>query len=87
MRTLQHPAAAIRYARQRGKRGRSGVEQQLDKFLAENPKLREAMEIVKVSNEQYARALSALSTPVVYTAAGSNEGAGVLHVDLESDPG
>jgi hypothetical protein len=61
------------------------VEQLIEKFLDHNPKLKEALEVAQISTEQYARALEALSTPAVYTASGSNEGAGVLHGKL--DPG
>ena len=61
------------------------MEQKIETFLAQNPELREALEIARISTEQYARALEALSTPVVYTATGSNEGAGVLHGDLGGD--
>jgi hypothetical protein len=65
--------------------GNPAVDQKIDEFLAKNPKLREALKTVEVSSEQYARALRALSTPVVYAAAGSNEGAGVLHGHLDPD--
>lgn len=59
------------------------MEQRIDKFLAKNPKLQEALKVAEISSEQYARALRALSTPVVYAATGSNEGAGVLHGELD----
>lgn len=70
-----------------GRWWRSSVERKIERFLAQNPKLQQAMEIVEISTEQYALALRALSTPVVYTATGSNEGAGVLDGQLEPDPG
>lgn len=57
---------------------------QIERFLEQNPTLKHALEVVKISQEQYARALAALNTPVVHTATGSNE-AGVAHGELERD--
>ena len=82
---LQAPPAEVRSGGLRGESGRSVVDRQIGKFLDQNPKLQEALEIAKISAEQYARALEALGTPAVYTAAGSNEGAGVLHGQLDPD--
>lgn len=83
---LQARRAEVRSSRSRGgEKRRPSVEQKIEMFLARNPKLREALEIVDISTEQYARALQALSTPVVYTATGSNDGAGVLHGELGGD--
>lgn len=83
--SLQAPPPAVRWGGLRGERGRSSVDRQIERLLDQNPKLREALELAKISIEQYARALEALSNPAVYTAAGSNEGAGVLHGQLGPD--
>jgi hypothetical protein len=83
--TLQAPRTAVGSGGSRGEKRRPGVEIQTEKFLADNPKLQEALEVVKISTEQYARALQALSTPAVYTVTGSNDGTGVLNGDLVGD--